>query len=86
MRSLLLYIAALIGMTISIHTADVLDAAEARALMPKTVSIVPAQVPQPTVEVLESQDVHGLQVTLTGDTLQGSSPELQGQSLPVQVR
>ena len=79
MKPLIIYTLTFVAMVAGVHIAD------AVALV-KTVSYVPAQVPQPTVEVLESQDVHGLQVTLTGDTLQGSSPELQGQSLPIQVR
>ena len=79
MKPLIIYTLTFVAMVAGVHIADAVALA-------KTVSIVPAQVPQPTVEVLELQDVHGLQATLTGDTLQGSSPELQGKSLPVQVR
>ena len=86
MKPLIIYTLTFVAMVAGVHIADAVALA-------KTVSYVPAQVPQPTVEVLESQDVHGLQTALSPDTLQGasqylqgSSPELQGQSLPVQVR
>ena len=73
-RILILFFAWLTAL-VSMHVADVL------ASVPPTHTLS-----APAGELLQSQDVHGLQSTLTGDSLQGSSPMLQGPSQTVLFR
>jgi hypothetical protein len=79
---LLVILAVLLAYDAGVILRSLATPASAQAPAPATASVV-AGAPAPGVDPTESCDLHALQCTLTRQSYQGSSPDLQGPAYPV---